>query len=208
MKTIYLLSVMILLSLSANCQEEKQPLFAFLSSIKNNSEYSLKKGFIEQELEIAILSDEPKGNKEKEKKRLENFKKNQSCIKAYSEVKNNVDRLITQLKADLTISNRKKLIKSLNEGTSQANWYNNSIENIQKKYVELNNCIENKSLAVSVEEITGIFSALVGVVTNTRDFRAQQLKALCEQLEGLRLKDYSELGSGNSSAGGKEEKSE
>lgn len=199
MKSFYFLSAMLILAFNATCQETKQPLFALLSSVKSNSEYSLKKIFTQQELEIATLSDAPKGNKEKEKMRLENFKNNQSCINAYSAIKNNVDKLITQLKADLTISNKKKLIKSLNDCTSQNNWYKSNIDDIQKKYISLYNCIENKSLSASVEEITGIFSTLVSVVTSARDFRAQQIKALCEQLDSLRLKDSSELSSGSSS---------
>lgn len=138
-----------------------------------------------------------------------NFKDNQICINSYSDLKNNVDKLISQLKADLNISNKKRLIKSLNDGTNQSNsWYKKIIEDIQNKYTTFYNCAENKNLAASVSDVTGIFTALVSVVTSARDFRALQIKALCEQLDALRLKDFSELNSGSSSRSKKDETKE
>ena len=47
--------------------------------------------------------------------------------------------------------------------------------------------------AAGLADITGIFTAALGVVTSLRDHRLEKVKLLNEQLEGLRLKPYYEL---------------
>jgi len=190
-----------------NDESDPQPLFAVLNKMKVEAEDAIKMRFLEQQLNIDTIPDDPKGKK-KEIQRLKDFKTNEKCIKAYNALRSSMDQLITQLKADLTISNKKKLLKELNSGTGNKNsWYKKMIDQIVTQRMGVTNCIEGKALAVSLEEITGLFSALAGIVTSARDFRAQQIKALCEQLESLRLSPIDKITSGGEGEK-KEEKKE
>jgi len=198
-----------IITCNALCQEKKDPLFALLSEIKGAAEYKIKSIFQEQELSIDTLDDENKKNKKiKEKQRLKYFNENSECVEAYEILKIKVDKLISQLKADLTISNKKRLIKQLNNGTTtKSSWYKEIIEEIQDARNELMGCNIPGLAAIPIADITGIFTALAEVVTSARDFRAQQIKSLCEQLETSRLLSVHDLGS-NSSGGSKNEEKE
>lgn len=195
MKTIMSFVLILFIVFSSTCQVKEQPIFSFLTSIKNDSEYSLKKIIIQQELEVAQLKDT-----DKQKAIFENFKNNIACFDAYNSVKSNVDKFITQLTADLTISNNRKVLKSLNKGIYLENtWSKSTIDDIWKRYLFFKSCTEKRQMAaVGLDEITGLFTALTTIYTSNRDFRAQQNKLLCEQLNGLRLKEFNELSSGSS----------
>lgn len=200
MKALY--TLMLLLVLSAPIEGKAQtnsnsenPLFSLLSGIKNSSEFLLRKHFMQQDLELATIISEPTSKKNLEKKRLENFKASSDIIIAYNNLKIETDQLITQLKADLTISNKKKQLKKLNTGSNEHPWYKAKLESVQKKYNALLSAVEGKSFALGIEVITGAFTAVADVVGSARDFRALQITALCVQLDALRLKDFSELSS-------------
>lgn len=213
MKFIITLSLLCTIAIAAHSQEEKkeparsnEPLFAMLHKVKDGSEDVMRARLMEQQLTIDIISDEPKGNKNKEIIKKKQFDENAACVKAYNTLRSSADQLITQLKADLTMSNRKKLLKNLNEGAAEAgSWYKLKMDEIVKQYNGVKGCIEQKASGATLEELTGLFSALVGIVTSARDFRWEQIKLLCEQLETLRIAHLKDLLSANASAPGKKE---
>lgn len=189
--------------------KSEDPLFALLNKVKNGAEDALRTRFTEQQLAIDTIGDEPKGHKRREIQKQKNYGENKTCVKVYNELRSSTDQLITQLKADLTMSNKKKLLKSLNDGSNDAqSWYKKKMDQIVKQHGGVKACIAGAAAAATLEELTGLFSALVGIVTSARDFRAQQIKALCEQLETLRLSPVNELLSGGGSSESKKESSE
>lgn len=208
MKPLYLLLFCCLYSFIARSQETKEPLFSLLSEIKNVGEFKYKNILKEQELAIDTLPDEPKDKKIKEHQRLNFYAENADCREAYYILKFRVDKLISQLKADLTMSNKKKLIEELNDGTADTNsWYYHAIKDVQEAKGELLKCNQPGYAGIAIADITGIFSAVVEVFKSVRDFRAQQIKSLCEQLDGLRLSDI-DAGQAASGAAKKEDDKE
>lgn len=195
--TILSILLTLLVCVTANCQNSKPPLLANLSKIKSTSENKLKDILKGQELSIATLEDK---DQKREQARLKNYADNKACIDAYNEVQTAVDQLITQLKADLTISNKKKLLKQLNKGVATKDtWYSDITKEIHDKHAALAGCNRVNAFAIGVEDVTGIFTAITDVVASARDFRQKQIEALCGQLDELRLKPLYELMSGSSS---------
>ncbi len=195
----------LLLCLKSFEQVKKQPLFAFLSETKDIAEFKLQTILKKQTLIVDTLKDSiGSDDKIKQKQILQNFIDASGCIEKYSQLKTNVDKLISQLKSDLTISNSKKIIRKLNKGNIDTmSFYHSIISDINQSNNQFVHCEEEEKefapAAASVSDITGIFTALVTVFTSARDFRAQQIKSLCDQLESLRLSGLNDLGS-NSSA--------
>lgn len=188
MKPRFLLLLCCLVTAAAKSQDGKEPLFSLLSEIKTVAEFKYKNILKEQELALDTLPDEPKEKKLKQRQQFSYYEENTTCREAYYMLKLQMDKLITQLKADLTMSNKKKLIEQLNWGTVDTNsWYYQMIREVQEAKGELLKCNQPGYSGVSVTDITGIFSAIVDIVKSARDFRAQQIKSLCEQLDTLRL---------------------
>ena len=177
-------------SKSQENEKKKEPLFSLLSEIKTIGEFKYRNILKEQELALDTLSDEAKGKMIKEQQRFAYYQRNSACREAYYILKLYVDKLVSQLKADLTISNKKKLIKRLNSGTiDSTSWYYEAIKNVQDAKADLLKCNIPGMSGPSVSDVTGIFSAVTDVLISTRDFRAQQIKALCEQLDAFKLAD-------------------
>lgn len=188
--------LLITISLSSSAQDEptnadaEVPLFALLNKVKNGGEDALRSLLIEQQLALDTITDEPKGNKRKATQQQKNFESNKKCNKAYNDLRSSTDQLITQLKADLTMTNKKRLLRKLNDNSDNAqSWYRTKTDEIIKQYAALKNCLAGTASAASLEALTGLFTALVGIVTSARDFRALQIKSLCDQLEALRMVD-------------------
>lgn len=180
-------------------EDKREPLFSLLSEVKNMAEYKYRNILKKQELALDTLPDEPKGEKIKERKRLTYYNDNYNCRQRYIELKIYTDQLITQLKADLTLSNKRRLIKDLNEQSSRTNsWYMRKIADMQQAEAALMKCDGIGKSGIGVAEILGIFTAVVDIVKSSRDFRALQIKSLCEQLDVLRLSDIDEGGGSTS----------
>lgn len=188
----YIITLLLCASISSHSlgQTEK-PLFSKLIAIKNSSEYELSKYLLTQELEVAT-----KDEKEQAKARLDNFKKSRPCVDGYMKVKIATDQLVLQLKADITMSNKLKHLRRLQKGQEEMKWYAARVSEINDKYTNFIDCMAgNKEMsAAGLEEITGLFSAIIGIFTGGRDFRAEKIKSLCSQLDDLRLNDPSDLG--------------
>ena len=182
------------------------PLFALLTKVKVTAEDAMRVRFTEDQLGIDTIGDEPKGNKRKENQRVANFKINKDCIIAYNALRSSSDQLITQLQSDLTVANKLRPLKKLNEGTYDDKWYKATIDQLVKERLGVTNCIYKVAKALTLEEITGLFSVIVDIVKSAKDFRAAQIKIICEQLEKLRLLDVNQLIAGESAKPAKEEK--
>lgn len=178
------------------CQKSTEPLFSFLSEVKNTAEFKLKTILKEQSLITDTLPDSSASGIQrlKQKLALSYFKDNSTCVTKYMTLKTDVDKLISQLKADLTISNRKSIIVKLNKGTiDNTSFYYELIKQVHMAQKEFLDCGTYKANDISVSDITGIFSELVTIFTSARDFRAQQIKSLCDQLDKFALSDPYDL---------------
>jgi hypothetical protein len=110
--------------------------------------------------------------------------------------------VIVQLKVDLTVSNRLKVYKGLNQNvqSGKGGWYGPAIGEVKEAYKDFVNCMKPGFEATSLGDITGLFSAIVDLFKTARDFRAEQIKIVCTQLDGLRLRSSSEVMAGKVSA--------
>jgi len=206
MKPVSLFFVALLLCVKCFGQQQSgakdNPFFAQLAEIKSASETDLKAVFTEQQLIANTIADVDPTDKSKEKLILKNFEDDKHCLKAYNKLKLATDMLINQLKADLTISNKKKNLTNLNNGVVSG-WYKDQLTIVKNSYTDFTSCRGGENFyAVSVSDVTGIFSALVTVVTSARDFRAQMITTMCAQLDSLKLTDAYDLLNGNTSGGG------
>lgn len=167
------------------------PLFAKLIEIKSSSEFELSNYLTKKELAVAVLDVAARA-----KARQDNYDKSVACMKAYMKLKSESDKLILQLKADMTLSNKVKHLRKLQKGRAEMSWYNGQIDAINERYTELINCIngDSKFAAASLGDITGVFTAIAGIFTGARDARAEKVKSLCSQLDTLRMNDISALG--------------
>ena len=200
MKGLTVLFFALLIGAKCLAQVTDNPFFAKLAEIKSTSETSLKALFTEEQLtaNAIVLADDK--DKAKEKKLLEFYNRDKKNLVAYGKLKIAVDVLVNQLKADLTISNKKKNLENLNKGILSG-WYDQQIKKITADYNDFTGSLGGSEFkAVSVSDVTGIFSALVTVITSSRDFRAQMVTVMCAQLDSLKLIDAYDIMSGNSSS--------
>ncbi|MGN6181384.1 MAG: hypothetical protein ACTHNW_19530 [Mucilaginibacter sp.] len=199
-KIIILFSALII---SANCfpQTIDNPFFGKLAEIKSTSETMLKAHFTEEQLiaNAIVLADDK--DKAKDKKILEFYEKDKKALVAYGKLKITVDVLVNQLKADLTISNKKANLENLNKGILTG-WYDTQIKTIIHHYNDFTASMGGDSnfKALSVSDVTGIFSAVVTAITSARDFRAQMITTMCAQLDSLKITDAYDIMSGNDSS--------
>jgi hypothetical protein len=194
MKKFNLVFLLLLVCTVAFPQTEN-PLLASLQDVKTASENSVQKMLTKQAFEVDAIADDNSTNLKK-KKMLEYHIKNAAIEDAYNDLKVAVDMLITQLKGDMTFSNKKKVLRRINKGKNASKWYEERIGQVKTSFDQFNIAVSGSSKAVGLDEITGAFSAVVEIFTGSRDFRLEQIKNFCEQIEGLRLKSYYELSGG------------
>jgi hypothetical protein len=208
MKNIIFL-LLIFSAFKASSQESdfaiSQPLISFLQDAKNICEAKI---ILLVKLQNAGV-DTIKDDNLKAKQRLNNLKDDKPCFEHYLEVKRLTDKLITQLQADLLLTNRKKILIRINtQLTDSSNYYSKLVLAIREEIAALSGCNTVGKSGFAPSDVTGILTLIVNTIISSRDFRAQQIKSVNELLDKMRLTDINTLLAGGTSENSDKENDE